>query len=98
MYTPFPHPLGEGAQTANTELVASGSVSKGEQGDAGGYATTEISSTSTSRSMSGCQRLHMALSSLFGVPTRVAQFLAVCSGVTVWCAAPNAGAKSFNSL
>src|SRR5262249_1724706 len=35
-----------------------------EQGDAGGYAATGISSTS--RSMSGYQRLKMALSSPFG--------------------------------
>src|SRR5437588_11633564 len=40
-----------------------------EQGDAGGYAATGISSTS--RSMSGYQRLKMALSSPFSVRTRV---------------------------
>src|SRR5262245_6855668 len=41
----------------------------GEHGDAGGYAATGI--TSTSRSMSGYQRLKMALSSPFSVRTRV---------------------------
>src|SRR5262249_1457866 len=41
----------------------------GEHGDAGGYAATGISSTS--RSMSGYQRLTMALSSPFSVRTRV---------------------------
>src|SRR5215467_5302724 len=41
----------------------------GEHGDAGGYAATGISSTS--RSMSGYQRLKMALSSPFSVRTRV---------------------------
>src|SRR5215467_8214298 len=40
-----------------------------EHGDAGGYAATGISSTS--RSMSGYQRLKMALSSPFSVRTRV---------------------------
>src|SRR5262249_14922432 len=41
----------------------------GEQGDAGGYAATEISSTS--RSMSGYQRLKMAPNSPLSVRTRV---------------------------
>ncbi len=40
-----------------------------EQGDAGGYAATEISSTS--RSMSGYQRLKMAPNSPLSVRTRV---------------------------
>src|SRR5439155_16778782 len=40
-----------------------------EQGDAGGYAATGISSAS--RSMSGYQRLKMALSSPLSVRTRV---------------------------
>src|SRR5215471_13854005 len=44
-------------------------VAKGEHGDAGGYAATGLSSTS--RSMSGYQRLKMALSSPFSVRTRV---------------------------
>src|SRR5215471_3076952 len=43
--------------------------SMGEHGDAGGYAATGISSTS--RSMSGYQRLKMALSSPFSVRPRV---------------------------
>src|SRR5262245_58361457 len=42
---------------------------QGEQGDAGGYAATGISSTS--RSMSGYQRLKMAPSSPLSVRTRV---------------------------
>src|SRR5262245_59608660 len=44
-------------------------LSAGEHGDAGGYAATGISSIS--RSMSGYQRLKMALSSPFSVRTRV---------------------------
>src|SRR5262249_9905067 len=45
------------------------SVRRGEHGDAGDYAATGISSTS--RSMSGYQRLKMTPSSPFSVRTRV---------------------------
>src|SRR5215813_6314205 len=48
------------------QLISDG---KGEQGDAGGYAATGISSTS--RSMYRYQRLKMATSSPFSVRTRV---------------------------
>src|SRR5215831_16676431 len=60
-----PHPL----PTASAERGAVRGTSRREHGDAGGYAATGISSTS--RSMSGYQRLKMALSSPFSVRTRV---------------------------
>src|SRR3989442_9895473 len=52
-----------------SHLHALKGVGNREQGDAGGYAATEISSTS--RSMSGYQRLKMAPNAPLSVRTRV---------------------------
>src|SRR5712664_3519235 len=59
------HGASEGGASCPCEQV----TREGEQGDAGDYAATGISSTS--RSMSGYQRLKMTPSSPFSVRTRV---------------------------
>src|SRR5919201_1106023 len=56
-------------QRSHSSGVSGGAEHIREQGDAGGYAATGLSSTS--RSMSGYQRLKMVLSSPFSVRTRV---------------------------